>query len=341
MEPSQPPGGGVLAEVQPPAGALVHTSDLDEASAAISDAYAPHKLQIAGRPSRFDMRLWTNGMPGLDFGYIQLGTDVRLYAPPPGYYIVVFAGVGHVRVGSGKGAVMASRGRGVLVSPREPVFFEDWSQDCRLVTARFEPAALERVLASLLGRAPVEPLCFDLKMDLDAPRGGSFLRTLQLLRSELGRSDGMTTDPVMAGGLASLAMTALLRAQPHNYTDRMEATRRVEAPASIRNAIELIEAKAAEIISVTEVARAAGLSVRALEEGFHRHVGKPPMTYLREFRLAQVHSELQASDPDQTTVSAVARRWSFNHYGRFTATYSARYGVGPAETLRRPPRAFI
>ena len=158
--------------MQPPAGSLVRTSDLDEASAAISEAYAPHKLQIAGRPSRFDMRLWTNGMPGLDFGYIQLGTDVRLYAPPPGYYIVVFAGVGHVRVGSGKDSVVASRGHGVLLSPREPVFFEDWSLDCRLVTARFEPAALERVLTSLLGSAPVEPLRFDLRMDLEAPRGG-------------------------------------------------------------------------------------------------------------------------------------------------------------------------
>ncbi|MBW0114761.1 AraC family transcriptional regulator [Pseudonocardia abyssalis] len=319
----------------------MQTSDLDEASAAISEAYAPHKLQIAGRSSRLDMRLWTNGMPGLDFGYIQLGTDVRLYAPPPGYYVVVFAGVGHVRVGSGKGSVVASRGRGVVVSPREPVFFEDWSQDCRLVTARFEPATLERVLASLLGRSLVAPLRFDLEMDLGAPRGGSFLRILQLLRSELDRRDGMTTDPVMAGGLARLAMSGLLRAQPHNYVDQLDDTRRVEPPASIRNALELIETKAAEIVSVTELATAAGLSVRALEDGFRRHVGRPPMAYLREFRLAQIHAELHASDPDQTTVSAVARRWGLNHYGRFTATYSARYGVGPAETLRRSSTTFL
>lgn len=339
MEPDRPRGGDVLAGVQPPAGSLVRTDDLDEASAAISAAYAPHKLQIAGRPGRFDMRLWTNGMPGLDFGYVQLGTDVRLYAPPPGYYIVVLAGVGHVRIGSGRDAVVASRGRGVVISPREPVFFEDWSQDCRLVTARFEPVALERVLASLLGRAPLDPLRFDLRLDLDAPRGGALLRTLRLLRSELDRRDGMTTDPIMAGGLAGLAMTGLLRAQPHNYSDQLEGTRRVEPPASIRNAVELIEARSAEIVSVTEVADAAGLSVRALEEGFRRHVGKPPMTYLREFRLARVHTELQAADPGRTTVSAVARRCGFHHYGRFTATYGARYGVAPTETLRRSPGA--
>ncbi len=143
----------------------------------------------------------------------------------------------------------------------------------------------------------------------------------------------------MAGGLASLAMTGLLRAQAHNYSDQLEGTRRVEAPASIRNAVELIEARAAEIVSVVEVATAAGLSVRALEEGFRRHVGKPPMTYLREFRLARIHSELQASDPDRTTAAAVARRWGgLNHYGRFSAAYRTRYGVAPATTLQRSPR---
>ena len=72
----------------------------------------------------------------------------------------------------------------------------------------------------------------------------------------------MTADPVMAGGLASLAMTGLLRAQPHNYIDRLEDDQRVEGPASIRNAIALIETKAADIVSVTQLATAAGLSVR-------------------------------------------------------------------------------
>lgn len=341
MEPSRPDGHDVLADVQPPAGSLLHTNDLDEASAAISAAYAPHKLQIAGRPGRFDMRLWTNGMPGLDFGYIELGTDVRLYAPPPGYHIVVFAGVGHVRIGQRQESVLASCGRGVVVSPREPVFFEDWSPDCRLVTARFDPVALERVLASLLGRTPIEPIRFGSRMDLDGPRGGSFLRTLQLLRSELGRTDGMTTDPVMAGGLANLAMTGLLRGQPHNYSDELFDTGRVEVPASIRNAFDVIDSRTTEIVSVVDVATAAGISVRALEEGFRRHVGKPPMAYLRDVRLARVHADLQTAEPDQTTVSAVARRWGFNHYGRFTATYSARYGVSPAETLRKPVTALL
>ncbi|WP_276142977.1 AraC family transcriptional regulator [Rhodococcus sp. T2V] len=316
---------------------MQRTTDPDEAATAITDAYAPHKMQITGTPNRFDMRLWSNSMPGLDFGYIQLGTDVRLYAPPPPYYIVVLAGAGRVRIGSKRDSVLVSGSSGVITSLQEPVFFEDWSQDCRLVTARFKPVALERVLASLLGRSPVEPIRFNFRMDLGGAREGSFLRALQLLRTELQRPDGMTSDPVMAGGLAGLVMTGLLRGQPHNYSDQLSDVGRAEPPAVIRNAVELIETRAADILSVTDVARGAGLSVRALEEGFRRHVGMPPMAYLRELKLARIHSELQRSEPDQTTAAAVARRWGFNHYGRFTATYRARYGASPVETLQRSP----
>ncbi|SDH47026.1 AraC family transcriptional regulator [Pseudonocardia oroxyli] len=334
-------GQGGLVEMDPPAGTLVRTSDVDEASAAISRAYAPNKLQIASRPSRFEMRLWTAAMPGVEFGYVELGTDVRLYAPPPRYYVVVLAGVGHVRVGQRRSSVLATGGRAVVVAPDEPVHFEDWSQDCRLITARFEPTALENALASLLGRTPATPLRFNIRLDLDEPHAGAFLRTLQLLRSESSRPDGMMADPLMAGSLAGLTMTALLRGQPHNYSVELSDPGRRTAPASIGNALDLIEAKAAEIASVTDLAAAAGVSVRALEEGFRRHVGTPPMTYLREFRLARIHAELTAADPDSTTASAIARRWGVHHYGRFAASYSSRYGVSPAETLRRGGSAAV
>ncbi|MFC5951559.1 helix-turn-helix domain-containing protein [Pseudonocardia lutea] len=183
---------------------------------------------------------------------------------------------------------------------------------------------------------PCRSLRFAIQLDLDGPHAGLFLRTLQLLWSESGRPDGMMTDPVMAGSLAGLAMTGLLRGQPHNYSDELSGPERRVAPASIRNALELIEEKAADIVSVADLAAAAGLSVRDLEEGFRRHVGKPPMSYLREFRLAQIHAEPTAAEPEATTASAIARRWGFHHHGRFAASYSARYGSSPAEILRRP-----
>ena len=79
---------------------------------------------------------------------------------------------------------------------------------------------------------------------------------------------------------------------------------------------------------------AVGLSVRALDDGFARYVGTPPMTYLRQVRLTRAHEELAGADPEDTTVTAVARKWGFGHYGRFAADYQRRFARKPSETLR-------
>jgi len=74
--------------------------------------------------------------------------------------------------------------------------------------------------------------------------------------------------------------------------------------------------------------------VRALDDGFQRYVGTPPMTYLRQVRMARAHAELFAADPELTTATAIARKWGFGHYGRFAADYARRFGRKPSETLR-------
>ncbi|MGY1631793.1 hypothetical protein ACI784_08825 [Geodermatophilus sp. SYSU D01186] len=38
-----------------------------------------------------------------------------------------------------------------------------------------------------------------------------------------------------------------------------------------------------------------------------------------------------------STVEAATRHWGFTHRGRFVARYRDRYGVQPAEILRRRP----
>jgi transcriptional regulator GlxA family with amidase domain len=86
--------------------------------------------------------------------------------------------------------------------------------------------------------------------------------------------------------------------------------------------------------TVADLAGIAGVSVRSLQENFRRHVGMPPMTYLRQLRLARVHEHLREADPAAHTVTQIAYRYGFVHLGRFAAEYRIRYGVTPSETLR-------
>jgi transcriptional regulator GlxA family with amidase domain len=74
-----------------------------------------------------------------------------------------------------------------------------------------------------------------------------------------------------------------------------------------------------------------------LQEGFHRHVGMPPMMYLRDLRLEQARKELVQSDPHQVSVKQVALRWGFVHLGQFQGAYHRRYGQTPGQTLHARP----
>jgi len=83
------------------------------------------------------------------------------------------------------------------------------------------------------------------------------------------------------------------------------------------------------------VADHVGLSVRALQQGFAKHVEMVPTALLREVRLRHIREILLDSRPDDTSVTTVAASWGFFHVGRFAGQYRAAYGESPSETLRR------
>ncbi|WP_368073040.1 helix-turn-helix domain-containing protein [Curtobacterium sp. MMLR14_010] len=85
-------------------------------------------------------------------------------------------------------------------------------------------------------------------------------------------------------------------------------------------------------MTVVDLANAAGLSVRGLQDAFQRDVKTSPLAYLREVRLAQVRSELQAAERRGEAVATIPRRWGCSHLGRFAA---ARTWRGTANTHER------
>jgi transcriptional regulator GlxA family with amidase domain len=132
----------------------------------------------------------------------------------------------------------------------------------------------------------------------------------------------------------SLAMAALLFGQDHDYSDELSAPVGAQGPRTIRAAVATVEERPLDMVTVADLARASHLSVRALEAGFRRHVGMPPMAYVRDVRMRRAHEDLLAAGPGATTATEIATRWGFGHYGRFAAAYRARFGCAPGETLR-------
>lgn len=109
-------------------------------------------------------------------------------------------------------------------------------------------------------------------------------------------------------------------------------------PPALELALRYIDRDPSTNIGVGELAAAAGVSVRALQYSFRRHLNSTPLRYLRAVRLARARAELLAADPDgSTTVTEVALRWGFDHPGRFAKWFSDTYGIWPAEALASEP----
>lgn len=77
------------------------------------------------------------------------------------------------------------------------------------------------------------------------------------------------------------------------------------------------------------------VSQRTLRYAFQECLGMSPMSYLKTQRLKQVHCQLKASDPNQTTVTDIAIQCGFWHMGQFAQDYRKMFGECPSETLRR------
>ncbi|KAA9378796.1 AraC family transcriptional regulator [Microbispora cellulosiformans] len=312
----------------------LHTHDADEARVRIGEAIGAHELRPVGAGARLDVRL--HGVRFDYFGLYVLGYGAEVSITPSiaeDSLFVEIPSVGAAEVRHGRESIRSSPELAAVMSthPRSM----RWLAGNRQYIVHFDRGALEAHLGRLLGRRPDRPLTFSLGMDLTRPPARSWRSVVELLRVEAEAGGGMLEQPLVVRQLEGLLMTQLLMAQPSNYSEALRGNQPRVAPPTVQRAVRLIEEHAAEPLTVEDIAEAVGVSVRALQEGFRRHVEKTPMGFLREVRLERARAELAVTDPVAATVTDVAFRWGFAHLGRFSLTYRQRFGESPSETLRR------
>jgi len=153
--------------------------------------------------------------------------------------------------------------------------------------------------------------------------------------------DNLLADPaaaaaplVLNSAARLLAATALTVFPNAAVTEPAVCDRNDAHPATLDRAVSFIEAHADIDITITDIARAVGVTTRAIQLAFRRHLDTTPAGYLRRIRLDQAHRQLQAADPHRESVTAVAYRWGFSSPSRFATYYRRVYGVLPSHTLR-------
>jgi AraC-like DNA-binding protein len=179
------------------------------------------------------------------------------------------------------------------------------------------------------------PLRFPSLRPAGAVAARQWRQTVEYLTQNLRVNPDAMSQPLLNGATTRLLAATLHTTFPNtwltepHYLDRVDAT-----PTTVSRAIAFIDANADLDISAADIARAAHVTVRAVQLAFRRHLNSTPMAYLRQVRLERAHEQLRAATPaDGTTVTDIAARWGYANPSRFTAHYRRVYGQPPSHTL--------
>jgi AraC-like DNA-binding protein len=308
---------------------LFETNDLDEARERISRVMQPHALTPQGLhhgQSHMDfVRFGGMGIGAIAFG-TEMQVDVRAI---DGYCLLMFCLSGQGSVKTNGASLLVGRDTGVFVAPGQP-FRADLSEDCEQLVLRIDP----RALSSRIGDDPHE---LSTAVSVKSERLGSWMQQLRLIvtspellkhasenyrigtRLEYLLLDLLIDGHVFSGG--SLEQTTLL-------------------PAFVRRAEEFIVAHIDQELRVDSIATAVGVHGRTLRAAFSKFEGTSPTRYIRAKRLDLAH-ELLLEQKKSLSVSEVALKCGFTHFGRFAVEYRSRFGEVPSETIASRCAVFL
>jgi AraC family transcriptional regulator, ethanolamine operon transcriptional activator len=102
----------------------------------------------------------------------------------------------------------------------------------------------------------------------------------------------------------------------------------------VRLAVDFVDDRAGEYLTVQDLAAAARVSERTLRTAFQQSFGVAPVRYLKARTLNQVRAALKEADPARTTVAQIATRFGVWEFGRFAHDYRCLFGELPSESLR-------
>jgi len=241
-----------------------------------------------------------------------------------------------------KFGVLPHIGRGEQVTVRDDIgFVHSAGEEVEVLTPpeqelyflRVHQAHIEMELERLLDHPVTKQLKFHPELYLNSSAGNEMASCIcGLYRAiETARDKGVCRQSRIVT-LENHLILLLLSSQRHNYTSIVNRRSDI-ASSSIRRAIEFIEANAETGLTLGEIAVAAGTNARTLQHAFHKHAECSPLQYLRRFRLQRAHAELKFGD-GSGTVTEVATRWGFFHFGRFAIEYRKTFGEKPSETLK-------
>jgi AraC family ethanolamine operon transcriptional activator len=96
---------------------------------------------------------------------------------------------------------------------------------------------------------------------------------------------------------------------------------------------QFIQQNLTESITIPQIASRFNVSERTLLYAFKKRFGISTKSFIKTLKLNAVHKELY-NNPDNHSISSIAKKHGFWHMGQFYADYKAFFGELPSETQK-------
>ena len=309
--------------------------DVEETRDMVAHVYCDHRLHILQGKS-LDAFQYEARLGSLSMSYMQYGARVSI---DPGelssFYLIQMPLRGVAEIHTGGTLVRSTPQLASIADPTQELVME-WSQDCSKLMLKIDRAAVTRyVSATLEERLPPRGLIFHPELDLTTRQGRHWMAIMTLLESYLSHFSVDKQPGIAAKSYEEMVLSFLLLHHPHNLSQYMGATAISQAvPRHVKKAHEFMKAYAAEPITMVDVAYAAGVSLRCLQQGFRRFRDITPYEALQQVRLDGARTDFLDEDLN-SSITETALKWGFTHFGRFSQCYCKRFGELPSETRKR------
>lgn len=318
-----------------PAPAL-RTTRLADLRDRVQDATVVHEIGVRrGRP---DGTVAIAGLGALNLVVVRYGAQVTVDAFPTRNRFALTVPLGPMWVSAPQVAGEVMTSGFALAGDAHTVMRPDPYAGAVVISTRM--TRVEEHLGTLIGRPPGTALRF---LPPGEPAAGPSTLLDAAWRTACLTLAGSTAPlaPAVLRALEEQLLTAILLGLPHTATTELtgDPDCRDDPDDTVHRARAWIEEHHAEPLTVTDIARAAGIGPRQLQEQFRRRLATTPTAVLRDIRLGHAHRALLRADGREPGIVAdIAYRCGFTHLSRFAQEYRARFGELPSDTARRNQR---
>jgi AraC-like DNA-binding protein len=141
-------------------------------------------------------------------------------------------------------------------------------------------------------------------------------------------------NPDAAHGLEQALIEAMVGCLAENSA-REDSVAQRQHELIMRRFRRVLEEKPGQPLYIPEICKTIGISDRTLRVCCQEQLGMGPKRYLLLRRLHLARRALREASPGATTVTEIATRYGFWHFGRFAGEYQSLFGEAPSSTLHR------